>query len=163
MWLRGMLENLERNVSNITLSALVVVLALQVFFRYVLQIGLSWSEEVSRFFFIWFVYLSASYAVQAGTHIRVSLVVDLLPAPAQRFVRVLSDLLWIGFNAIVIVSGIQLIATMVAHPVYSTSLLLPLSVIYVIIPLSHALMIARILQCYWNGTGTWRTPGSSAP
>jgi C4-dicarboxylate transporter, DctQ subunit len=163
MWLRGMLENLERNVSNITLSALVVVLALQVFFRYVLQIGLSWSEEVSRFFFIWFVYLSASYAVQAGTHIRVSLVVDLLPAPAQRFVRVLSDLLWIGFNAIVIVSGIQLIATMVAHPVYSTSLLLPLSVIYVIIPLSHALMIIRILQCYWNGTGTWRTPGSRTP
>jgi C4-dicarboxylate transporter, DctQ subunit len=163
MWLRGMLDNLERNVANISLAALVVVLALQVFFRYVLQIGLSWSEEVSRFLFIWFVYVSASYAVQVGTHIRVGLVVDLLPAAAQRLMRMLSDLLWIGFNAIVIVSGIQLIATMTAYPVYSTSLLLPLSAIYVIIPLAHAMMIVRIVQSYWNGTGTWRAPGDGTP
>lgn len=159
MRLRPMLENFERNISNICLTALVVVLALQVFFRYVLQIGLSWSEEVSRFFFIWFVYLSASYAVQAGTHIRVSLGVDLLPDRLKRPARMLSDLLWIGFNMIVIVSGVQLIATMVRYPVYSTSLLLPLSAIYVIIPLSHALMIVRILQSYRDGVGTWRPPG----
>ena len=160
MKLRALLEHFERNVANISLAALVVVLVLQVFFRYVLQTGISWSEEVSRFLFIWFVYISASYAVQVGTHIRVSLVVDFMPTALQRPLRVISDLLWIGFNAIVIVSGIQLIGTMVEYPVYSTSLLLPLAAVYVIIPLSHALMIVRILQSYRNGTGTWRAPGA---
>jgi C4-dicarboxylate transporter, DctQ subunit len=159
MKFRALLENFERNVANISLAALVAVLVLQVFFRYVLQIGISWSEEVSRFLFIWFVYLSASYAVQVGTHIRVSLVVDFMPKAVQRPMQIISDLLWIGFNAIVIVSGIQLIATMIEHLVYSTSLLLPLSAVYVIIPLSHALMIVRILLSYRDGTGTWRPPG----
>lgn len=159
MKLRALLENFERNVANISLATLVVVLVLQVFFRYVLKIGISWSEEVSRFLFIWFVYISASYAVQVGTHIRVSLVVDFMPKVLQRPMQIISDLLWIGFNAIVIVSGIQLIASMIDYPVYSTSLLLPLSAVYVIIPLSHALMIVRILLSYRNGTGTWRPPG----
>jgi C4-dicarboxylate transporter, DctQ subunit len=160
MKFRALLENFERNIANVSLAALVSVLVLQVFFRYVLKTGISWSEEVSRFLFIWFVYLSASYAVQVGTHIRVSLVVDFMPTALQRPMQIVSDLLWIGFNAIVIVSGIQLIASMIEHPVYSTSLLLPVSIVYVIIPLSHALMIVRILQSYRNGAGTWRAPGA---
>ncbi len=159
MKLRTLLENFERNVANISLATLVAVLVLQVVFRYVLKIGISWSEEVSRFLFIWFVYISASYAVQVGTHIRVSLVVDFMPTALQRPMQVISDLLWIGFNAIVIVSGIQLIASMIEYPVYSTSLLVPLSAAYVIIPLSHALMIVRILLSYRDGIGTWRPPG----
>ena len=159
MNLRSLLENFERNVANLCLATLVGVLVLQVFFRYVLQIGISWSEEVSRFLFIWFVYISASYAVQVGTHIRVSLVVDFAPTVVQRPMQIISDLLWIGFNAVVVVSGIQLIATTIEYPVYSTSLLLPLAAIYVIIPLSHALMIVRILLSYRDGRGTWRPPG----
>ena len=136
----------ERNVSNAALALLVLVLGLQVFFRYVLQTGLSWSEEVSRFLFVGFVYLSASYAVQKGTHIRVSAGVDCLPARLRRSAYWIADLIWIGFNSLVVASGILLIKGMIAHPVYSTSLFVPLSVIYVVIPLSHALMILRIVQ-----------------
>ena len=155
-----MLENLERKVSNVCLAALVVVLAMQVFYRYVLQIGLSWSEEVSRFLFIWFVYVSASYAVQMGTHIRVSFFVDLLPQRMVRAVQILSDVIWVGFNLAVIISGILLIKSMIEFPVYSTSLVLPLSAIYVVIPLAHALMIVRIVQAHVSGQGTWRNPGA---
>ena len=69
---------LELILSNVTLAMLVLVLILQVVFRYGLQTGLTWSEEVSRFAFIWFVYLSASLAAQRGAHIRVTLFVDML-------------------------------------------------------------------------------------
>ncbi len=150
-----LLQGFERYVSNICLAAFVVVLALQVFFRYVLHQGLSWSEEVSRFLFIWFVYVSASYAVQKGTHIRVTAVVDLLPERFAPAVRVLSDLVWVGFNAVVVVSGVLLTRDMIAYPVFSTSLLLPLAVIQSVIPIAHALMIVRIAQSYRNGRGTW--------
>lgn len=154
-----MLTNLERNIANLCLAALVLVLAMQVFYRYVLQIGLSWSEEVSRFLFIWFVYVSASYAVQMGTHIRVSFFVDLLPTWLVRPMQLLSDAVWIAFNLAVIVSGVLLINSMIEFPVYSTSLVLPLSAVYVVIPLAHALMIVRIVQAHLNGQGTWRNPG----
>jgi C4-dicarboxylate transporter, DctQ subunit len=151
-----MLNSLERNISNISLALLVIVLTLQVFYRYVLHIGLSWSEEVSRFLFIWFVYVSASYAVQMGTHIRVSFIVDLLPDAVARATRVFSDLLWIAFNLAVAVSGILLIRSMIEFPVYSTSLVVPLAAVYVVIPLAHVLMIIRIVQAFWSGRTTWQ-------
>lgn len=154
-----MFETFERSISNLCLAALVVVMALQVFYRYVLQIGLSWSEEVSRFLFVWFVYISASYAVQMGTHIRVSFLVDLLPPRLARLFQIASDLVWIAFNAAVVVSGVLLIKSMIDFPVYSTSLVVPLSLIYVVIPLAHVLMIARIVQGLLRGETTWRASG----
>ena len=142
----------ELIVSNLSLALLVLVLATQIFFRYVLQIGLSWSEEISRFAFVWFVYISASLAAQRGTHIRVTLFARLLPI-SERIVFLLADIIWIVFNAFVVVAGIQLIQRTIAHPVYSTSLFLPLAYIYTVIPVAHALMIVRIIERQWR---SWR-------
>ena len=72
-------NNFEKLVANLCLLSLVVLLGAQVLSRYVLQAGISWTEELSRFSFIWFVYISGSLAAQAGTHIRVTVIVDRLP------------------------------------------------------------------------------------
>ena len=160
MRIPAFLANVERDVANISLAALVLILGLQVFFRYVLQTGLSWSEEVSRFLFVGYVYISASYAVQRGTHIRVNVGVDLLPVRFKRPARFVADTVWIGFNALVVVSGWVLVKEMIAHPVYSTSLFLPLSIIYAVIPLSHALMIIRIVQTWFTDDSLIHAPGN---
>lgn len=139
----------ELIVSNLTLAMLVLVLAAQIFFRYVLHIGLSWSEEVSRFAFVWFVYISASLAAQRGSHIRVTLFARLLPIN-ERIVFLIADIIWIIFNAFVVVAGILLIQRTLKYPVYSTSLFLPLAYIYTVIPVAHALMIIRIIERQWR-------------
>ena len=156
-----MLRNLERNIANICLGGLVVTLAVQVFYRYVLKTGLTWSEEISRFLFIWFVYVSASYAVQVGTHIRVTFFVDLFPEKIAKYIRLLADALWIGFNLAVIVSGVLLVRSMIEFPEYSSSLLVPMSLIYIVIPLAHALMIYRIIESRIRHGGKW--PAGSEP
>ncbi|MGE0313160.1 MAG: TRAP transporter small permease [Lautropia sp.] len=150
---RHHLARFEAYVSNLCLAALVAILALQVFFRYVLNIGLSWSEEVSRFLFVWFVYVSASFAVQKGTHIRVTIGVAVLPAALARLARPLADLVWVAFNALVVASGVLLIKGMIAHPVYSSSLFVPMAIVYAVIPLAHALMIVRILAQWRDAPG----------
>lgn len=140
---------LELILSNVTLAMLVLVLILQVVFRYGLQTGLTWSEEVSRFAFIWFVYLSASLAAQRGAHIRVTLFVDMLKL-ARPYALLLADMIWIAFNIFVVVAGVLLIQRTLKYPVYSTALFLPMAWIYIIIPAAHALMILRILERQWN-------------
>lgn len=154
MHMGSLLNSFEKHAANLALAGLVVVLALQVFFRYVLQTGLSWTEEVSRFLFVGFVYVSASYAVQQGTHIRVSIGVDALPPRVRRAALRLADALWICFNALVVISGVVLIKGMIAHPVYSTSLFIPLSLVYLVIPVAHALMIVRIVQSHIRARST---------
>ena len=150
MLARGLarLDGFELVVSNLCLASLVIVLAAQVFFRYVLHTGLSWSEEVSRFTFIWFVYLSASLAAQRGTHIRVTMFTRWFPG-GERVALLLADAVWIVFNAFVVIAGVLLIQRTMRYPVYSTSLFMPLAAIYSVIPLAHALMILRIVQRQW--------------
>jgi len=147
--LSTMFNRFELVFANASLALLVVVLAAQIFFRYVLHTGLSWSEEVSRFAFIWFVYISASLAAQRGTHIRVTLFIRWIPG-GQKLSILLADAVWIFFNAFVVAAGILLIQRTLQYPVYSTSLFLPLAYLYTIIPLAHALMIVRILERQWN-------------
>lgn len=143
--LLSLFSRLELVLSNVSLALLVVALAAQVFFRYVLHIGLSWSEEVSRFAFIWFVYISASLAAQRGTHIRVTAFAYLIPVD-KRVIFLLADVVWIVFNAFVVMAGVLLIKRTLTYPVYSTSLFLPLAYVYTVIPVAHALMIFRIVE-----------------
>lgn len=141
-------DRFELVFANLSLALLVVILALQVFFRYALHTGLTWSEEVSRFAFVWFVYISASLAAQRGTHIRVTLFLRWFPGGRSNALA-LADAIWIAFNAFVVWSGILLIMRTLKYPVYSTALFLPLAWIYTVIPLVHAMMILRILQRQW--------------
>ena len=110
------LDRFELVFSNLSLALLVVVLALQVIFRYVFQIGLTWSEEISRFAFVWFVYISASLAAQRGTHIRVTLFVNLIPG-GRNIALLLADAIWIAFNLFVVAAGVMLIQRTLAYPV----------------------------------------------
>lgn len=151
-WLAAAFGRLELVVANLSLALLVGVLTGQIFFRYVLHTGLAWSEEISRFAFIWFVYISASLAAQRGTHIRVTLFTRWFPG-GQRAALLLADAIWIGFNAFVVVAGILLIQRTLQYPVYSTSLFLPLAYIYTVIPIAHGLMILRIVERQW---AAWR-------
>jgi len=143
---------LELILANLALMMLIGVLALQIFYRYVLGVGLSWSEEVSRFAFVFFVYISASLAAQRGTHIRVTLFIRWFPG-GRNLALAFADLVWIAFNAVVVVAGVLLIRRMLDFPVYSTILTMPLAYVYAIIPIAHALMMLRIIQRQW---GYWR-------
>ncbi|SDL77422.1 TRAP transporter small permease [Halarsenatibacter silvermanii] len=53
------------------LTALLVVMLMQVFFRYVLFSSLPWSEEVARFLLIWLVMLASAYGFSLGEHIKI--------------------------------------------------------------------------------------------
>ena len=54
-------------------------MTLHVFFRYVMQAPLTWSEEATRYMFIWFVFIGISYGIRNNTHIRVNIIEVLCP------------------------------------------------------------------------------------
>ena len=55
----------ERGAAVALLAVTVVIVVLQVFFRYVLNSSLSWSEEAARYLFIWAALLGFSSCVEA--------------------------------------------------------------------------------------------------
>ena len=53
-------ENLEEFILVVFLIAMTLIMGIQVFCRYVLGMSLSWSEELTRYLFIWSGFLSVS-------------------------------------------------------------------------------------------------------
>lgn len=61
------------------LGLMVVVILLQVFFRYVLNNALPWPEEASRFLMLWSTALMAPTAFRRGGFVAIGMVIRLLP------------------------------------------------------------------------------------
>lgn len=64
--------------------------------RYFLSVSLSWAEEAMLFLMIGCVFLGAAPVGWAGRHIRMDVVVSLLPPRARRAFEVFSDLVTAG-------------------------------------------------------------------
>ena len=63
-----------------------------VFFRYVVQDSLSWSDEVAMLCFSWMTLLAAALLVREGGHVRVELIESVLPRPLVLSLRALIGL-----------------------------------------------------------------------
>lgn len=63
-------------------ATMLLAVFLQVIFRYVLQIPLSWSEELARYMFAWVVMLGSAVAVRRNAHFALRLLSERLgPRP----------------------------------------------------------------------------------
>lgn len=137
---------LEETICVILFSAMVLLTFAQVMSRFVLNLSLGWSEELSRFFFVWLVYISAALAAKHRSHIRVELIDQLLPRSLAKWTGLLSDLLWIGFALVVAFQGYNVAMMIMGHGQLSPAVQLPMGWIYLIIPFGFALIAFRVAQ-----------------
>ena len=140
------LDNLERYLCKFCLGFFVVLLFVQVVMRVVFQSSLTWSEEASRFAFVWFAFLGACYAARLGAHNRVTFQFKFLPSAIGNFSQLSADVIWIVFNTIMTIKSIETIRQMMEYPFHSPALDLPMHYIYMLFPLAFTLMSIRIIQ-----------------
>jgi TRAP-type C4-dicarboxylate transport system permease small subunit len=88
-------------------AAMVVVGALQVFHRFVLNSSLSWSEEAQVFGHIWIVFLGIGIAYRRGAHLFVETFRDKYPPALRAAFDLGVELLWLAFAVSLIVLGYQ--------------------------------------------------------
>ena len=135
----------EVHFYNVLTVVLCVIVALQVFTRYVLNKSLSWTEEFSRYVFIWGTYFSVSISAYYGRHIRVSAHISVLPKLLQKIILTLADIIWLCFNVVVIFYSIRFNLSMFEYPLLSETAGFNLVWIYMIIPIGFALLTVRVV------------------
>lgn len=145
-------NNLEQLVVSVCTLAMIAVLALNVFMRFLLGHSIAESEELSRYLFLYAVFSASSLAAQKDSHIRVTAVTDMLPQPILRPIIVLADAIWLAFNFFVTAAGWQLIDSMVDYPYRSPALGWDMRYMYMVIPISFGAMSFRIIQRYYRRT-----------
>ena len=110
-------------------------------------VGLSvWSEELSRYIFIWISYLAIPLAIRQRSNIRVDIIYDRLPPRVQGLSWIVVDLCLLILSAFVFTEGVEHISMQLAMPQVTAALRIPYAVPYLILPLGFGLMTLRALE-----------------
>ena len=129
------------------LAAIFVVMVLQVTCRYLLGSPLVWSEELSRYLYIWVCYLGAPVALRRGNHIAITLFVDRLHPRVARGISVCMHLVALFFLLALAIEGA--ILTALSHRLIAITVPIPWSFIYAAVPISAALMMLETAEAIW--------------
>ena len=144
------LDNLDTYLAVITLSTTVLLLGVQVFSRYVFNLPIAWAEEISRFTFVWAVYMGVSMAARQNEHIRVVAHLKLLfPKSISNKIIILGDIITLAFSMILTVFGIQVLFSMVEFPYIAPVTGISMVWIYTIIPIAFLAFSIRTIQMFF--------------
>jgi TRAP-type C4-dicarboxylate transport system permease small subunit len=91
------IRRIEEAASLAALGLMVLVVCIQVFFRYALASPLAWAEELAMILLIWIVFLGAGAFFIRRRHIQVDFFVDLLPPLGRKVFAIVANLLVAAF------------------------------------------------------------------
>lgn len=137
------LSMIENAVIILGLSAMFLILLVQVIMRYVFSRPLTWSEEAARFIFVYVSFIGISYAYRQKGHIRMEVVVNLFPQAVRRGLEVLINLGTIALFCYMIPFSFRFIG--IQAGVKATATHIPMSIVYTALPLGMALSCVRLL------------------
>ena len=108
--------------------------------RYFFNSPIEWAEEFSRYAFIWVVFLGAAYCSKAYRHIVIDGLVLSLPGRIRAYLQVAVDLLIMVLMGTLVYYGWAL-TVFTTQP--TSTLYVPMSVVYVVVPLSALAILIR--------------------
>ena len=138
-------DKLEEAIAVSLFVGIIFFGACQVLFRFVINLSLDWTEELTRFSFIFLVYISASLCISRNRHVRVEIIDMLLPRSMLVWVHRAVLVIWSIFSFIIAHSGWEIAAEALDVEQTSPVLELPMGWILMIIPFDFGLMGMRLL------------------
>lgn len=143
VWLTALNQMIARIAAGLggalLLSITVVVLA-SVFFRYVVNSSLAWSEELTRYLAVWLVFLGMAPAYRAGHHVRVGVVVDRLSVRWRRLFYIAAEVVILFLLCVITAAGWLLAEANFTRDQLTPALRIPIAWIYLAIPVGLLLM-----------------------
>ncbi len=92
----------EEIVSAFFISITVCMVIVNVFFRYVLNMGIFWSEEVATISFVWSVFIGAAACHKRKMHISIDLLTKLAPNALKKPLRLMAHTIMIILNGYIV-------------------------------------------------------------
>jgi TRAP-type transport system small permease protein len=146
----GWVDRLAAFTMVLFLAVMLVVTSASVFWRYVLNSGLVWAEELTRFLLVWASFLGAALATYRGAHISVDVIYDRIPPKAQLWMTRAMDCLIVAFMGALLVYGVKLLP--VVHIRVSPTVFVTMDIPYLAIPVTAGIIAFQILVRMLTGT-----------
>ena len=141
MRLPSWVSRFEDNLAALLLGVLLIAMCWQVLTRYAFGAPSEWTEEASRYLYVYVVFLGTSAGISSRSHVSISFFTDRLPPLPRLAVSLCVDALILAFLGVMVWWGTR--ATL-------RNLDIPLSVtqvsyawVYVVVPVTSVAMIVR--------------------
>lgn len=141
--MRAFLLGLEALIGGVLLGSLAVTILLQVVARYLLDFPLAWSEEISRYSFVWLTMIVAPICIRKGVNLGIDVVTAALPRRAALATQVVSHAVVLVLSVTLVVWGVSILV--IVREQTSPALGLPMHAVYAAIPTGAALMTLELL------------------
>jgi TRAP-type C4-dicarboxylate transport system permease small subunit len=129
------------------LVAIVLVTFIQVLFRYIFHLSLAWSEELSRYLFLWLAALASAYAFKTKSHFALRFLVDRFGEKIQGLAATLVAFIVSGFLAVFIWKSVEYTVSMAKQ--VSPSIQMSMAVPYSSAVVGGILMLYYVLKNWW--------------
>ncbi|MDO5537570.1 MAG: TRAP transporter large permease subunit, partial [Desulfovibrionaceae bacterium] len=149
-------ENFEKIFLVVGLLSIICFITLQTVYRYVVSSILEtagamvWTEEVSRYIFIWITYLALCVAVKKRSSIRIDIIYDKLPRRWQEISWVVVHGCFLLLTLVIAITGWSQIERLLRFPQYTTATRIPFLIPYLVLPVGFGLMSLRLVQDLWR-------------
>ncbi|SCZ81074.1 TRAP transporter small permease [Acidaminobacter hydrogenoformans] len=144
--LRQLDEHIEEWLLIVTYTAMLLIATAQIFFRYVVNYSISWSQDLLTYMLIWSVFIGISLAVKKRRHIKVELAYVFVSQKNQFYLKVLSNVVFIIFCGIFSYFSLKKVySLMFVLPQMSESTGLSMWMIQIAIPVGFMLSIYRLI------------------
>lgn len=128
---------------------MLIILFLQVVLRFIFSHSNMWSEELSRYLFIYIVFMASSFAVTQRAHIRIDVLEKIWPRPLRKPTAVLGEIIWIAFSVLLTVLSAKYVYLNVAklHQM-SLGIKVPMAWFWTALPIGNAAISFRLVLAF---------------
>lgn len=150
-------KNFEETVMIILLMLMTVIMGVQVCARYLFNFSLSWTEEITRYLFVWSGFISIGFAAQKAIAIRLEQLTEKLKGKVKSAVFIIDYVVEFAFFAYMIPSAWNYLMTAIASGQVSTACEMPMWVLqaspFVGFLLVEVRLVEKIYQEVKKGKG----------
>lgn len=148
--MRNTMDSILKSVLAVLMAVMVVDVLWGVFTRYVMGAQSPWTEELARFLLIWIGILGAAFASGKRMHLAIDILPTALEGSRKRLLENGINVIILLFAiAVLLIGGSRLVFVTSKLGQVSTSLDLPLAVVYAIVPISGLfIVIYKLLDLF---------------
>lgn len=148
--MRSLLARIDQNGERWLLlgfyTLIVAVIAIEVLRRFVLSYSSVWGEEAARYAFIYLVWIGAAAAVRDRAHIRIDVIMRLLPPRGRAAIYLFGDFATLVLAVIALYWSFQPIITSIHFGSVTHGLRISQAWFFAAVPLGFAMLLFRLVQ-----------------
>ena len=139
-------HNLEEFILTVLLLGMALIMGIQVFSRFALKASLSWTEELTRYLFIWAGFISVSYCTKRCISIKIEQFVAKFSRRTKAIIKVVNHTIELAFFFYMIPFAFSYMMSAVESGQVSPALGIPMYFVQAAPFVAFVLVAFRIIQ-----------------